>query len=64
MTRRHRSEYPTDMQEVGDILELWDGDGFLVDLSIPLEPDAGMFLVVSGLLAGLNSRTRPKDSKP
>ena len=27
--RRHRSEYPEDMQRVGDVLGLWDADGYL-----------------------------------
>lgn len=27
--RRHRSEYPEDMQRVGDVLCLWDPDGYL-----------------------------------
>ena len=36
-TRRHRSEYPQGLQEVGDILDLWDADGYLIECPFPTE---------------------------
>ena len=33
--RRHRSEYPPAMQEVGDALGLFDRDGYLVPCPVP-----------------------------
>lgn len=37
--KRHRSEYPQSMQDVGDVLQLWDESGHLID---PPPPVAGM----------------------
>lgn len=52
MKRRHRSEYPPDRQEVGDLFGLWDADGYLV--ADPMRP-----LVVP---ERDESRTAPQDS--
>jgi hypothetical protein len=62
MKRRHRSEYPPDLQDVGDVLGLWDSDGFLVDLSFPLDSESGLALTVTGFLSGLPRRTPAQDS--
>lgn len=28
--KRHRSEYPEDLQSLGEVLGLWDAEGFLL----------------------------------
>lgn len=57
--KRHRSEYPASMQEIGDLLELWDEAGFLIYWPGGMSPFTGL-----GILASYGSRTPPPDSKP
>lgn len=63
MTRRHRSEYPPAMQEIGDLLELWDADGHLIDCPEWVGDSPERQAIAPFVLMTIG-RTPPQDSKP